>query len=255
MLVDPRAGSGQFLKPLQRLDVPAESCRLDAGDVMFAGQGPSAPVVVGVEIKRLQEVPETIRTGRFASQQLHALLDACQSPWLLVYGRGRRDSDGMLSIRDEGRGGRWFPAMPATRADTVESWLVSMAATTAVRVVRAESFDAAAHWLAGFWRWWQRPWSSHTAAKQLYRSAPRASNMLAELWSTRQDPQTLPRRLAKELPGVGWERSAAVAAHFGDAASLIRAMAAPDPAEWAKVPGIGKGIAADIADALRRGAG
>ncbi len=54
------------------------------------------------------------------------------------------------------------------------------------------------------------------------------------------------RRVAKELPGIGWERSLAVEKHF---VSVLAMMLAKSP-EWEKVDGIGKTLAQKIVKAI-----
>ena len=249
MLLDPRAGSNQFLKPLEKLGVPVEFCRLDAGDCAFAGSGPDAPLIIGVEIKRVHEVVETVRSGRFVSQQLPHMLDRFDQPWLLVYGEMRTDDSGRLLLPSTS--GRFYPAIPDTRTSTVRQWLVSIEVTTSVRVEYASTFDEAVQWLAALWEWWQRPWDSHSAARKLYQPAPRSD--LLDVFSTRQDPATLLRRLAAQLPGVGWSRSAVLAKRFGSVEAFTAALHRADPRDWiCSEARIGEGIASKIAAALKK---
>jgi ERCC4-type nuclease len=51
---------------------------------------------------------------------------------------------------------------------------------------------------------------------------------------------SLVRRVATQLEGIGWEKSAAVAAKFSSVLDMIVAT----EAEWQTIPGIGKGLAA-----------
>jgi excinuclease UvrABC nuclease subunit len=48
------------------------------------------------------------------------------------------------------------------------------------------------------------------------------------------------------LPGIGIEKSAAVAAHF----ETVRALIEASPEQWQEIPGIGKTLAKKITEAL-----
>ena len=58
---------------------------------------------------------------------------------------------------------------------------------------------------------------------------------------------SLLRRVAKELPGIGWERSLLVESHW----KSIRDMVNATPEEWTQIDGIGKGISKRIDEVLR----
>ncbi|KKK85044.1 hypothetical protein LCGC14_2777270, partial [marine sediment metagenome] len=57
---------------------------------------------------------------------------------------------------------------------------------------------------------------------------------------------TLVRRIANELPGIGWERSVAVAAKF----SSVAAMMSATQKDWTEIEGIGSKIAKEVKRAL-----
>lgn len=54
------------------------------------------------------------------------------------------------------------------------------------------------------------------------------------------------RRIAAELPHIGWDKSEEIENHFHSIGSMIKASSK----EWMKVPGVGKKIAEDIVAAV-----
>lgn len=60
------------------------------------------------------------------------------------------------------------------------------------------------------------------------------------------DRPGLLRRIAAQLPMIGWQRSAVVAKHFG----TVSAMVSASVADWMNIDGIGKGIAVKVQKAL-----
>ena len=57
---------------------------------------------------------------------------------------------------------------------------------------------------------------------------------------------SLVRRVAKELPGIGWERSLLVEETFDSVRTMVNAPLE----EWLEIEGIGKGIATKVQEEL-----
>ena len=57
---------------------------------------------------------------------------------------------------------------------------------------------------------------------------------------------SLMRRVAKELPGIGWERSLVVEAKWDSVRDMVNAPVE----EWLELDGIGKGIASRVQEEL-----
>jgi len=102
--VDYHIGSKDLVAPLLKAGVPAQEADLGYADIEFAGRGlKGAPVMVGIEVKRLSEL--TNDWDRFAGEQVPKM----QEPhydyrWLVYEGEWLRDSRGWLQKR--GRRGR-----------------------------------------------------------------------------------------------------------------------------------------------------
>ena len=242
LLLDPRAGSGAFLEPLERLDVPVRTQRLNSGDAAFAGMGPEGPVAVGIEIKSSAEAVGAVADGRFVSNQLPHMRSDFDVLWLVVYGRVERVAGGEVRVDGRVRGRSW---------EAWQKWCLTVEVAGGCRVIAHPDRKEAAAWLAALYRWWTRPFASHSSLRQMYSPAPREGSVWEAAWSSRKGVDgNLLRRMAAALPGVGWARSAAIAKAFTPrtfGAALERA----DEAEWVKVPGVGAAVAKRIVGALR----
>lgn len=239
LFVDDRAGSKDLMKyePVRTI---GELCRLDSGDAMICGSGPGdASVLIGVEVKSIFDLISSMNTGRLQDTQLPALLSTYDIAWVLIYGNYRPGARGQLEIRG---GGTWRPFKLGAREvpyGYVEGFLLDLAAT-GVHVRHSYNASEAAQWLGVLHRWWSKPWSMHKGLRALDRS--REVSLMPGM-----DAGTHQRaRIAAQLPGVGFERAVAAAAHFASVSDMVNA----DAAEWARVSGVGKVIAKAVVAAI-----
>lgn len=254
LLIDDRAGSKELKPHLDRLGVPNDLTRLEFGDVMFLGRGPNDDwLKIGIEYKSLPDVLSCITTGRFAGHQLPGMLrrDVASREydvtWLLVQGVWRVDShSGVVQVprRMTGGGTAWVPVQVGPNAymgRQLDGFLFTITQQSGIRIAKVGSEQEAAYWLGALYHWWtDKSWDDHKSLQTFDLSGP----------MVQIEAPKFTRRVAKELPGVGWKKSESVVEHFG----CVQAMSEADEKEWAKVPGIGKVLATRIVAALH-GAG
>ncbi len=235
LIVDPRAGSKTLIKPLKKLGLKVQVETLDFGDVCFMGNGPDGPVQVGIEHKRVEDVLDCIKTGRFASHQLPGLIDNYGVVILLVQGRWRADKANRLVIEKPGsyREAARFWARPHGRKEWLyrhlEHWLASIQFQGGIHVARAEDAEASALYIRALYSWWTvKEWDEHSTLKVFNESG--AVPMVKP---------TVAAKVAKAVTGIGWDKAHAAARHFRTPEVMTRACAN----DWAKVPGIGKELA------------
>jgi ERCC4-type nuclease len=240
ILVDNRAGS----KELYPLLKPAKLTRMQFGDVMFMGDGPDGrPVPIGIEHKTLADVLKCITDARFAGVQLPGLVSNYEYVYLVIQGLHRPcHKTGRLLVPRKKRGKLvWEPVQLGYRAYTwndLESWLTTMEVKAGVVVRRCNNRQDSALFIQGLYRWWTaKGWDRHMAHLQFHQ--PEVDKMLL----TRP---TLLRRIAAQIPGIGWTKSAAVEEHFGSVLNMVMA----NVEDWQEIPGIGKKLAKDSVDAL-----
>jgi len=225
--IDTRAGSNELIAPLRLLGVPVEPAILPAGDVEFVGIGPEGrPVMVGVEVKKLNDVLTCMRDGRFA-EQLRGMGESYEIKWLLIEGRIRNVSpNDTMQIAS---GTRWRDD-GHYRYQEFTSWLQTMCMRGGVLLWRTENQEETVAWLRSLHLWWtMREYESHRAHLEYYHPS------LVGGITPFEAPTTL-QRVAAVLPGIGETRSKAVAGHF----SSVKEMSCASVDEWCKIHGVGK---------------
>lgn len=253
MIVDDQAGSKDLFPYIRKLTPDCLLTRIDPpfGDIAWLGEGPDGNTVsVGVEYKQLADVLDCIGSGRYAGHQLPGMIDVAKYNriYLLVeYGRVRADRvTGVLQKPYKDRNGnyQWKDITKGGRGWTyrdMEHWYTTMEEFAQVRVVRTFDEHESARWVVAKHSWWtSKGWSDHKSLQQFHVPPPPTATFAKP---------SLIRRIAKELPSVGWERSMAVAAKFTSVQEMINA----NEQTWATIDGIGKGIASKITKDIRGG--
>lgn len=221
-------------------------------DVLFAGNGPDSSVSIAAEVKSLVELLAAGDSGRLAGfdGQLPAMLaegyDQC---WLLVYGISRAGATGLLEVPRNGAtgtgNGGWVPFTTGDGREVPYGYLHGLLVEVAAmgvhtRVVR--DIKEAAAWVGVLYRWWTKPWGEHDLTKRFDRSRkfPVQPFDSRELVAAAEIIAKFPAR-------IGYEKARAAAVHFGSVEAAVNATTA----EWVKVPGVGKTLAAAIYNGLR----
>lgn len=238
MRIDPRAGSGDLYPLLKAKGVrDVEMVQMSYGDVSITGNGPEGcPVMVGIEVKRLEDMIQCIGNGRFVGHQLPGMLASFDQNWLLVEGIWREGKSGIIEVP---RGQRWLPLLGqrGMTANALHGFLLTMSIKMGVRVTLTGTRSQTVDWLYQLNRWWTgKEYEEHKAHLTFDNSA--AISLVSR--------PSLVRRVAKELPGIGWDRSANVAKRFVSVVDMCMA----DRAEWAKIEGIGKVTSTKVVAAL-----
>lgn len=229
ILVDYRAGSCELLNPLRALGLTAESGDFMA-DLAWEGRGiGGAPVMIGVEFKRLSELVQSLRTQRLQGHQLLQMRDNFTFCYLLVEGVLRTDRDGYLLMRRGNRSVR----MPGTmRAVELLKRLFVLHLRGGLNILpftgsRQETLQMIK---ALYHTWTDCDLDQHKSHIAIY-----------------QAPTLVPisefRGLMTRIDGIGLVTSRAIERYFGG--SIRRAVNAPIT-EWMKIDGIGAVLAAHI---------
>jgi ERCC4-type nuclease len=242
ILVDDRAGSRELAPLLPK--AKTQLTRLDFGDVMFLGSGPQGDVVIGIEHKTVGDVLSCIMDGRFAAHQLPGLKDSYHYSYLMVEGRTRQDKHGLLWWFHEAKR-KWIQPQGGSQRKPLsmeawDQWLNSMAIQGGITVIHTETKKQSAARIKTLARWWAKSWDKHSSLK-VFNEASRITAPLTKV-STR-------RLIAAQLPGVGWERSAAISRHF----PTVLDMCLATPKDWEAIPGVGKKLAQSITEELNGG--
>jgi len=243
MFLDSRVGSKDLLDPMRRFGIPVELTTLDYGDATWLGKGPDGPLPVGVELKTIGDLLSSLVSGRLTGHQIPGMVQQYHQVWLVVEGMVKPDRE--TGELQQFRGSGWRPIELGRRRFTYHdfsAFLATLETKAGVHVRQTEGRWETACLLASLYRWWQKDWESHRG-HLAFEPVLRDTALLSQ--------PSLLRRLAKELPGVGWTKSAEVEAHF----KTVDRMTSATEADWVQIKGIGKTLAGKIVAMLHAGAG
>jgi ERCC4-type nuclease len=241
LLVDDREPG--YLDRLHQAGVPAEGARLDCADFAFV----LPHVTVGIERKAVGDLLRVISDNRFTSEQLPCLATTYGRVYLLVEGKYKRGEGGLLMTP---KGKDWRVAQWGRRDgwlySEVERWLTARE-EQGVRLRHTSGPVETVSWLVEAYHEFAKPPEKRRSGTGVYIPTitnPDGTPLLHSPSDT--------RRVAALMPGIGNEKSAAVADAFEHKFDLIySAMAAAtvpaEAARWLAIPGIGKTTVAKVA--------
>lgn len=205
--LDQRIGSAELLTELQSIGAPATITHLEYGDMYFAGHGPdpdSSPTILyGIERKRIADLAASITSKRLSGHQLPGMVNLYDRCYLVIEERYRRGSGGQIQVpkKYEGRT-HWVDAPYRIPYQALEGYLSTLEEVVGnggrFRIVRTVSRADTASWLYSKYLWaTSKTWEEHRAHLAFEQNQAVVSWVKANLT----------RRIAKELPRIGWERS------------------------------------------------
>lgn len=238
MLCDDQSGSKDifpYIKAIMPGNVLLTRIDPPFGDMVWDGRGPDdKPLRVAVEYKKIDELLQSMVDGRVA-KQLRGMLLNYDRRYLLVEGRIRCDRN--TGIIQKQSGDYWRDLIRSGRGITyneLEHWYTSIEELTQTRVKQTFDPYESARWLKMKHSWWtNKGWDEHDAMNQFHVPPPPTASF--------ENPGLI-RRVAKELPDIGWEKSIAAEAKFMSVREMINA----NEQTWLTIDGIGKTIARRI---------
>jgi ERCC4-type nuclease len=236
--IDNRIGSAELRKFLA--GVPTELCRLDFGDFAFQGNGPGEmPYLIGIERKRISDLVQSMDSGRLSGHQLVGLTNSYNVIYLLVEGIWKPREDGVIMLPSKGG---WRAMEYGKRRYTyheVTNFLNSLTVLCGLNIFQTQGAFMSGLWLKHLYAWWRKPYSDHKSHLQFHQSIER---QYAQLFV----PPFI-QRVAKELKGIGWDKSKALALKFKSVEELLNA----DVKTLMEIEGIGKKLAKQVYNQLR----
>ena len=208
------------------------------GDFAFFGTWEEGKGIrVCIERKRTRDLLTCIQsTGRHLKQVQDAHDDGFEFIALIWEEDPpvRRSMDGLLEIR-WGQG--WTSLDPQMEYSRLSSYLYQISLYLGVLVLRSHNSRETVQHVIDLYHLFQKEPEKHSSLHGFY-SPPIPQKLLVK--------PSLVRRVAKELPGIGWQKSETVAQHFHS----VRAMVNATEAEWRGLDGIGVKGAKAIAEVL-----
>lgn len=239
LYIDDRVGSKHLVKPLRKVhNAPAVLERLEFGDVLFVGNNKTGPVEVGIELKKVPDLLESIMSGRLMGHQVPGMVRYYDVRYLIVEGVYRASNrDGLVEVWR----GHWMRGLPTMTYSALDRMLITLEQMAGFHVRRTSNSAETVQAINDLFRWWQKQWSSHKSHLAFDRShdVPPDRNLLKK--------PTLCEQVANLLPGIGWRKSHDVAKVF----RTVSRMASSSIDDWLVIPGIGRKISWDVYDAIR----
>lgn len=241
-------------------------CQLPSADVSFTGQGPSGPLLIGIEVKSLSDLISSFQSQRLQGTQIPSMQRDYDVHWLLYYSPPLRcNSDGLLEVINRSSWKLVTMTGSSEGKPVYYSYLKKALYELALLGTPYEhvyDMQECAQWIYCAYDWWQTPWNKHKLMKAFDSSQDLDIATFKRLQAG-IDPQSsiisptssfpLPSsqsrlyqraKTAKSLPGMGYERAMAAGKHF----SSIRQMINAEVDEWQRVDGIGKTLARSIVE-------
>jgi ERCC4-type nuclease len=228
--IDDRIGSNHLAK----LITNSEIARLDYGDACFSAVDNK---LIGIEIKTIADAVSSMLSGRLVDHQIPGLLQMYDVVYLIIEGYYRCDpKTGIMQWR---RGKDWgdiYSGSSRVTWNQFDGWLTSIETLAGIRVRRTTSTSETAMTISSLFTWWQ---------KEEHKTL-RVFNTVADAAAVERP--NLCRRMAAQLPSIGWQRSSDVAIKF----KTVERMVMAGKVEWMEIDGIGNNIADKVWEAMRR---
>lgn len=217
-----------MLAPLKRYGVPAKLGDLEirgpdgtkaSADAAFRGHGPDGEIRIAIERKTVSEMLGIHPNHRFITGQIPMLLRNYDRTYLVIEGRSychRRTGVLMHNGREAGYGRQRF------LFSTYEATLMTLREQAALVLVPMPDFASTVGWLQACYAWWQQEWDSHKTLKKVFQNAPEAAIL------DRIGPV---RKIAAQIPDIGWKRSKVCENVFDN----VREMICADVRTWAEL--------------------
>lgn len=187
-------------------------------------------VRVSGDRKKLTDLISCMRSGHYV-EQIRMAREGGFNRLFMIFEHGpiRPSDDGLLQYR-HGKEWRNFElAGSEEQYSTVTDYLNELFWLAGVQVHHTRDARHTGETVVALYRMFAKPPSKHHLLDKFYVAPVLKAELLGR--------PALIERMAKELPGVGWERSKAVRAHFGS----VRAMVNAGKEAWLEIPGIGQG--------------
>jgi len=191
------------------------------------------------ERKKLGDIISCMDNGRYLAQWQNAREDGgWERQYLFAeiekrYRENRKTGLVEIRVRKE-----WVEVRPETQWRRVEAFLMEVEEYLGVKVVRTHGVVDTVKAMVRRHNLFQRPPECHNSLKKLW-VVPQSVN--DEMLSAFRKPNLI-RKVASQLPHIGWEMSRAVEKRFDNTRDMVNA----GEDEWVEIEGVGKKIAGDI---------
>jgi len=217
----------------------AISVPIPHGDAIFDGYGEgSRKIQICGERKKLPDLLQCLDDGRHLNQVRSAIEAGFDFYFLVVEDTWREKRNGNVEYFRSGKSRGWRDS--GVSFYRVDSYLNELHYHMGVQVKYATTAKQTARVITDLYWLFQESPEDHDSLKKFY--TPNLSPVLLR-------KPSLVRRVAKELMGVGWERSLVVEGRF----KTVKEMVGAGVEEWVQLDGIGRNIAHSVVKELGGG--
>lgn len=226
--IDRRVGSAE----LEHYFPPelAEVTELEFADFAFTGNGPEGKVRVGVERKQIQDLVDSIKTGRFWGHQMPGMIKMYDFNYLVIEGIFKPQEDYiMVPI-----GRRWLRLNIGSKV--IDPYLADVEMLGGFMVRNTSGRKQTAQLVLHLYNWWQKDFEEHGhfgPYQRIVRVPKDCTNGLLY-------------KMARVLPGIGLKKGEMVKDHFCSVLDMVNA----GEERWTQIPDIGPKTARVIREAL-----
>jgi ERCC4-type nuclease len=238
IIIDRRTGSVELVPLFKGLALPHTVGELAYGDFSIEGNTAKGVGLIGIERKRVTDLLQCMCDGRYVGHQLPGMLNYYDHSYLIVEGITRpAPHTGILQYAVEDSAGKtWWRDVTVFKRRRF-MWrdfdgFITTLEHSKTKVRRTDNAQMTVATVGSLYHWYtHKKWQEHDSLKALY-STPYAVMTL-------EDKSSIVRRIAKELGGIGVDKSLAVCMKFRTPFDMITA----ESTDWMSIPGIGPTIA------------
>lgn len=261
--LDPRTGSAELLPTFNRLHAGVDVCvapiQLDAGDIVFEGNGPGdSDITVAIERKRLRDMLGCMRSNRFTDHQLPGLTSgAFGLAWLVLEGVYRAEPHTGVLQEWRGKSNGWCDLVLGGKAkgrfmaSELDRHMITLQTHTGLKIWRTRGAEDTCTFAVDLYRQLHdKRWDEHKShlGLQLPSVVAPVDFVPKQLQTPEHKARAVGMRMAMCLPGMGHTRAQAATEKFRSVVDMVQA----GEKDWVEVEGVGKGIAQGVVDTLRR---
>lgn len=230
IIVDDRIGSAELLPHLP--PEIAELGRLQYGDVAFQGWGPQrVPWWIGIERKTVYDFVDSFTTGRLQGNQIPGICNSYNKSYLILEGITKRKGN-ILQVLQYGK---WKDL--TISVNSFEHIVNTFECLAGITFKTSNSITDTVTVILSLYEWWSKGFHKHKSHLG-FAVEPHPVTCFGR--------PALLRRIAKELPGVGWERASSIEKSFSSVLDMVNA----DEQRWREIPNIGPKLAHRIVEEI-----
>jgi ERCC4-type nuclease len=216
---------------------------LEVGDVQIYGKWiGNAPAKRLAERKKLGDLIKCIQDGRYIFQWQRAYEAGWKEQYLFAEIEDKYRENPRTGLIEVRHGKDWVEFRPRFMWHRLDTFLYEVSEHLGVNVERTKSPAQTAKRIVRLYMLFQRSPEEHKQLQKIFVPPKPAENLLTDMFKS----PSLTRKIAAQLPHIGWELSKAAEDKFGTSRALINAT----EEEWMEIPKVGKKIAQDIIKGL-----